>query len=134
MARDASIKIEGLNELRRSLHKLEPDVEKLLRADIRVIAQDVATEAQERARSFARTGRFMRSIKPYSSGLRAVVGSNLPQAGVLHWGGTIHPRGVPIVFPARPVISEAVAHQEEGIVNRMADAIDQAARNAGWHT
>jgi phage gpG-like protein len=62
----------------------------------------------------------------------ASVGSRLPQAGVLHFGGTIRPRGVPIAFPARPVISEAVDRNTDRIVNELGDAVEQAARRTGW--
>ena len=130
---DPPVKIEGLREFRRDLKRLEPEVEKLLRGDIKQIAAGVAGEAQTRARSFARTGRYARSIRPYVSGLKAQVGSRLPQAGVLHWGGTIHPRGVPITFPARPVVSEALDLRTDRIVDQMGDAIEQAARRVGWH-
>jgi hypothetical protein len=60
------------------------------------------------------------------------VGSRLPQAGVLHFGGTIRPRGVPITFPARPVISEALDSKTDRLVNEIGDALEQAAHRAGW--
>lgn len=127
------VRIEGAKEFRRDLKRLQPEVEKLLRGDIKTIAAGVAGEAQARARSFARTGKYERSIRPYVSGLKAQVGSRLPQAGVLHWGGTIKPRGVPIVFKSRPVISEALDRRTDKIVDEFGDAIEQAARRAGWH-
>lgn len=131
MAQDVAVHIEGAREFRRELRLFRPEVDKQLRADIRVIAAKVAAEAQGRAPR--RTGTYARSIRPYVSGLRAQVGSRLPQAGVLHWGGTIRPRGVPIVFPARPVISEAVDRMSDRIVDEFGDAVETAARRVGWH-
>jgi phage gpG-like protein len=127
------VRVEGLRDFRRDLKRLEPEVEKLLRADIRLIAAGVATEAQVAARSFARSGAYARSIRPYASGMKAQVGSKLPQAAVLHWGGTIRPRGVPITFKPRPVISEALDRNTDRIVNRFGDAVELAARRVGWH-
>jgi hypothetical protein len=39
---------------------------------------------------------------------------------------------VPIAFPARPVISEAVDRNTDRIVNELGDAVEQAARRTGW--
>jgi hypothetical protein len=61
-----------------------------------------------------------------------VVGSRLPQAGVLHWGGTIRPRGVPIKFEPHPVMSDALDRRTNEIVDDLGDAVDRAARKAGW--
>jgi hypothetical protein len=128
---DPVVRIEGAREFRRDLKRLQPEAEKLLRADIREIAARIATEAQ--AHAVRRTGTYAASIRPYVSGLRAQIGSRLPQAGVLHWGGTIRPRGAPITFSARPVISEALDRNTDRLVDDMGDAVEQAARRAGWH-
>lgn len=125
------VRVEGLREFQRDLKRLEPETAKLLRADIRAVGGRVAAEAQ--AAAPRRSGAYARSIRPYVTVRGVSVGSRLPYAGVVHWGGTISPRGVPIVFPARPVISEAVDRNTDRLVNELGDAVEQAARRTGWH-
>jgi hypothetical protein len=125
-----NVRVDGLREFQRDLKRLEPEVAKLLRGDLKSIAQHIATEAS--AKAVRRTGAYAASIRPYVTAKGVSIGSRLPQAGVLHFGGTISPRGVPITFPARPVISEAVDRSTDRIVNEVADAIEQAAHRAGW--
>jgi phage gpG-like protein len=127
---DSAVRVEGLREFQRALKNVSPELNKGLRVDIKTIAANVAAEA--RSHAVHRTGRYAASIRPYVSGTRAQIGSRLPQAGVLHWGGTIRPRGVAITFPARPVVSEAVDRQADKIVDLIGDAFDQAAHRAGW--
>jgi phage gpG-like protein len=128
---DPTVRVEGLRELNRDLKRLEPETAKLLRTDIRAIAERVATEAREDA--VRRTGAYAGSIRVYVTQRGASIGSRLPQAGVLHFGGTIRPRGVPIVFPARPVISQAVDRNADRLVNEIGDAIEQAVGGPRGH-
>lgn len=130
-SRDSGVRLEGFREFRRDLRKLEPEVEKQLRADVKVIAARIALEA--RGAAVKRTGKYAASIRPYVTAKGASIGSRLPQAGVLHFGGTIRPRGVDITITARPVISTAVDRQTDRIVDEMGDAIERAATRAGWH-
>jgi hypothetical protein len=113
--RDSSVRVEGLREFRRDLKKLEPLVAKELRKDIKAAAEKVAADA--RADAPRVTGEYARSIKVYVTAKGASVGSRLPQAGVLHWGGTIQPRGVPIHFKARPVVSEALERRTDELID-----------------
>jgi hypothetical protein len=130
-SRDSGVHLEGFREFRRDLRKLEPEVDKRFRADLKGIGARIAAEARSAAPT--RTGAYARSIRPYVTAKGITVGSRLPQAGVLHWGGTIRPRGVDITIRARPVISEAVDRNTDRIVDSMGDAVEDAARNAGWH-
>lgn len=125
------ITTHGLRELRRDLKRLEPEVAKELRKDIRAAAEKVAVDA--RTHAVKRTGGYARSIRPYVTAKGASVGSRLPQAGVLHWGGTIRPRGSAITFRARPVVSEALDRRTDEIVDDLGDAVERAARKVGWH-
>lgn len=127
---DPPVRIEGLRELQRSFKRLQPEVEKELRKDIKAAAGKVAVAAQ--AGAVRRTGAYARSIRPYVTARGVSVGSRLPQAGVLHWGGTIRPRGVPITFRARPVVSEALDRQTDRLVEDLGDAVEKAARATGW--
>lgn len=126
-----SVHVTGLREFQRDLKRLEPEVAKLLRSDIKGVAERVAVEA--RASAVQRTGAYAKSIRPYVTTRGASIGSRLPQAGVLHFGGTIRPRGVPIVFPRRPVVSEAVDRHTDRLVHELGDAVEAAARRTGWH-
>jgi hypothetical protein len=126
------VQLDGFREFRRDLKKLEPAVEKELRQDLKAAAGRVAAAGQAGARSFSRTGAYARSIRPYVTAKGVSVGSRLPQAGVLHFGGTIRPRGVPITFKPRPVVSEALDRQTNEIVDAFGDAVERAARKAGW--
>jgi phage gpG-like protein len=129
--RDEGVRLEGFREFRRDLRKLEPAVAKGLSADIKAAAAKVAADARATAPHV--TGKYAASIRPYVTARGASVGSRLPQAGVLHYGGTIQPRGVPITFPARPVVSEALDRRTDQIVDEVGDAVERAARAAGWH-
>lgn len=124
------VHVEGLREFRRDLKRLQPEVAKELRKDIKTAAQKVAADAASHAPR--RTGAYARSIKPYVTAKGASVGSRLPYAGVVHWGGTIRPRGVPIKFEPHPVISDALDRRTNEIVDDLGDAVDRAARKAGW--
>lgn len=129
--RNDGVRLEGFREFRRDLRKLQPEVDKQLRKDLRVAAKKVANEAG--AHEHRGTGRYARSIRPYITARGVSIGSNLPQAGVLHFGGTIRPKGVPIVFQPRPVVSEALDRNTDRIVDSVGDAVEAAARKAGWH-
>lgn len=129
MAGDA-VRLEGFKEFKRDLKKLEPEAAKELQKDIKAAAGKVAAAAASTAPRVS--GKYARSIRPYVTAKGASVGSRLPQAGVLHFGGTIEPRGVPIKFPARPVVSDALDRQTNQIINDMGDAVDRAAKRAGW--
>lgn len=128
---DPAVRLEGFREFSRDLKRLEPEVAKELRRDIKAAAEKVAAAA--RADAPRRTGAYAASIKTYVTARGAAVGSRLPQAGVVHFGGTIRPRGTPIVFTARPVISEALDRRTDQLVNDLGDAVERAARRTGWH-
>jgi hypothetical protein len=128
--RDAGVRVEGLRELRRDLKKLSPEVNKQLGRELREVGKIVAADA--RARAPKRSGKYATSIRVYAAKSGVAVGSNLPQAGVLHWGGTIKPRGVPIVFKPSPVIVDAANRNMEKIVDRVGEAVEDAARKTGW--
>jgi hypothetical protein len=130
-SRDNAVRLEGFKEFKRDLKKLQPAVEKEFRKDIATAAKKVAAEAASRAPSVS--GTYARSIKPYVTARGVSIGSRLPQAGVLHFGGTIRPRGVPITFKPRPVVSDALDRRTDEIVDALGDAVDTAARKAGWH-
>jgi hypothetical protein len=129
-SRDAGVRVEGLRELRRDLRKLSPEVNKQLGRELREVGKIVAADA--RARAPKRSGAYARSIRVYATMKGVSIGSRLPQAGVLHWGGTIRPRGVAIEFPRRAVIVDAADAQTRRIMDGVGDAVDRAAHTVGW--
>jgi phage gpG-like protein len=131
VATDVRVEIEGLREFRRDLRRLDSGIDRELRGSIREAAGKVAVTAAGLAPR--RTGALARSIRPYVSGARASVGSRLPYAGVVHFGGMIRPRGVPISFKPTEFISRAVESHANALVDDLGDAIEHAARRAGWH-
>ena len=133
MARnDVTVRVEGLREFRRALKRVSPAVDKELRDEIKEAAEDIAVRARMSPVTPRATGAYARSIRPYVTGAKVSIGSRLPQAGVLHWGGTIRPRGVPIVFPERPTVYDAARQQMTRTVDRFGDAVERAAVKAGW--
>ena len=127
---DPVVRTKGLAELRRDLKRLDPLIDRELRDAIKEAADKVAVTAG--ALAPRDSGALAHSIRPYVSGARASIGSTLPYAGVVHWGGTIRPRGVPITFPRTEFISRAVDDHTDQIVEDIADGVDRAARSAGW--
>jgi hypothetical protein len=130
--KDAPVKVVGLDDLQRDLKRVSPELERLVDAGgLDQISDRVAAEARNRA--VKRTGKYAASIVrlPSPDG-GSTVGSKLPQAGVLHWGGVIRPRGVDITFPRRPVISEAADRLAPQVVDQVGELLEQAAHRAGW--
>ena len=127
---DAGIHTEGLREFRRDLRKFAPEVDRVLRADINIAAGRVLIEA--RGDAPMRTGALARSLKKSVTVRGASIYSTLPYAGVVHWGGTITPRGVPIVFERTEYITKAVERHADTIEEDIANGVQRAALRAGW--
>lgn len=117
------VRVDGLRELRSTLRKLDPVSARALTREIKAAAGPIVREAQ--AQAPRRTGRLAASIRATSSGNRLAVGSRLPQANVLHWGGTIRPRGVPITFPRTEFITRAAVRHRDEIPDAVGDAIER---------
>lgn len=128
---DVMIETEGLAALRRDLKRLDPLIDRELRDAIRDAAGKVAITAG--ALAPRRSGELAHSIRPFVSGAKASIGSTVPYAGVVHWGGTIRPRGEPITFKRTEFITRAVDDHADQIVQDMGDGVERAARRAGWH-
>ena len=130
---DPAVRVQGLREFRRDLRRLQPEVAKGLTKELKAAGDKVAKAAQSDPRTPRRTGEYARSIRPYVTARGVSVGSRLPQAGVVHWGGTIRPRGVPIKFEPHPTVLEAAERQVGTLVDDIGDAVESAARRTGWH-
>jgi phage gpG-like protein len=127
---EAQIRTENLAQLRRDLKRLDPLIDRELRDSIKEAADKVAVTAG--ALAPRRSGALAHSIRPFVSGAKASVGSTLPYAGVVEFGGSIRPRGVPITFKPAGMVGRAVEDHADQIVEDIADGVDRAARRAGW--
>jgi phage gpG-like protein len=127
---EAQIRTENLAQLRRDLKRLDPLIDRELRDSIKEAADKVAVTAG--ALAPRDSGALQQSIRPFVSGAKASVGSTLPYAGWLEFGGTIRPRGVPITIRGSGFVGRAVEDHADQIVEDIGDGIDRAARRAGW--
>lgn len=116
-----------------------------LRGDYRALARDVTDDvAAETLRQAGEVARVAATLAPRRSGalagsLRAVgyrdtatVVSRLPYANVVHWGGTIRPRGTAIRFRPTEFVTRAFERREDAIVDGVGDAVERSARRHGW--
>ena len=126
----AEVEIKGGRQLRAALRRTEPEADQSLKRELREAGARVALVGASKAPR--RSGALQRSIRPYVTTRGISIGSTLPYAGVVHWGGTINPRGAPITFERRPFLEEAVEETADWILDQVAHGFDVAARKAGW--
>lgn len=127
---DQAIRVEGLRALRRDLRGLSKDAPKALNAAFKDAAQPIVARSRQLAPR--RSGRLAASIRAGTRGDRLFIRSPLPYAGVLHWGGTVNPKGTPITFRRTEFITRAVAENQDRLISGLGDAIDGVARKHGW--
>jgi hypothetical protein len=125
-----AVKVNGLAELRRDLRRLEPttakEIQRVLKEGAEIVAREAALLAPRR------TGALAESYKAYTRGARAGVRSSLPYAAVHEYGGTIRPRGTPILIQRSEPITRAVERQANAIVDELAAGIEAATSRDGW--
>lgn len=127
---DARIETVGLREFRRDLKKLDREIDKELVGDIRRAGGTYLTEARTEAPM--KSGALAKSLKLSVTTRGVSIYSTVPYAGVVHWGGTIAPRGAPITFERTEFISKAVDRGADRLVDELSDSVEQAAKRAGW--
>lgn len=115
---------------------MEPAVLSELRVGLKAAGEVVAADARKRAP--VRSGALQASVKPRTSGARVGVGSRLPYANVIHWGGNVPSKRSTSHRPkrhfrARPFISQAIEATYPEFIETMAGNIDALARRHGWH-
>src|SRR5437868_4119131 len=131
MAKDFDVSAKGLAELRRDLRATDRDALKEIQKTLKEAAGIAAAAASGLAP--IRTGALSRSYRPFTRGNVAGVGSTLPYAPVIEFGGTIRPKGSPITIRPYEPVQRAVERQRDAIVDHLADGIEAAARRHGWH-
>lgn len=137
---DPSVRIEGFKEFRRDLRKIAPEVSRELTRDIRRSVAPVLATARQLAPKGTRPipssrrpqVRLANSLRVSVTNRGVLIRSPLPQAGVLHWGGSIAPKGVTIRFPRTEFLTLALQRNANLIEKAAGDTIDRAIIRAGW--
>jgi hypothetical protein len=142
MATIAPVRIEGLQSVHARLKKFQVEAAKDFRkAEGRaaeVVSRAAAAKAPRGHRPLPKNRRLRlhETIKPIVRGTRVYVGalgSQAPHGNVVHWGGTIKPKGTPIHFQRRPFILEAFRETRPEFVRELEMELDKAIREAGFY-
>jgi hypothetical protein len=127
---EVTVNTEGLREFRRDLKRLDPELDRQLRGELRDAVAKVAAQAALLAPR--RTGTLAKSYRPFVTQRTAGIRSSLPYAPVIEFGGTISPRGTPITFRRAEPVTRAVMREADEIVESFGDAVERAADKTGW--
>ncbi len=120
-------------KLDHSLRAIQKDIEKELTKELRRIGNEARDVVRSSTHSPYLTGKTRKSVKTSVRRKSEVsLYSNLPQAPVWEFGGTIKPRGVPISIPKTNFVRGVVLGLSEDIEDRIADAFDDVAHRHGW--
>jgi phage gpG-like protein len=130
MAQEFDVRVDGLAKFRRDLKELDKELPKALQKELKEAVAKVSVEAAATTRR--KTGELARSYRPFTRGNVAGVRSKLPYAGVIEFGGTISPKGTPITIRKYEPITRAVERRKDELVEDIGDAIESAAKRAGW--
>lgn len=139
---ELTVKVKGLNELRRGLTSVDPALAKTLRVGLKRAATVVADEAKTRVP--VRSGRARGSIRATTSGARAFVKGgkdSVPYYGWLDFGARTPRSG----FPRRhgpwadsgrgPALGRfiypALEAKRDEVIDLVAKAVENAERAAG---
>lgn len=125
-----AVHTEGLGKLNRSLGRISKDLRRDSVRHLRHTAKNVRDVAKPLAP--VRTGALARSLRYSATNKGATVYSNLPQAPVFEYGGTIAPRGVPITIPRVRMLGTAVRREAPQVEQDMARLFDVIGRSNGF--
>lgn len=127
MAKNQTVQIEGLTELRRDLKAIDKKLPRELTKAQRKALESTAKKAAALAPK--RTGKLAASIRPFATAKTAGLRSRLPYAAVIHWGSR---SSNPAEIKGRPFASKAVEADLDRVVEAMGDAVDDLARRHGF--
>jgi Bacteriophage HK97-gp10, putative tail-component len=125
-----AVRIDGLRDLQRDLKAFAPDARRDVTRALKEGAGEVARAAGPL--SAWRSGKLAGSWRPGASTMKGYVRSRLPYAGVIEYGGTIRPKGAPVEIKAHPAGTRALQLKEDGIVEKVGDALMRVAARHGW--
>lgn len=124
---NTTIRVEGLRETTAALGRLDPELRKGMRKELRGIGRLVSDEARSIAGGFAQTGDTRRGVKPTVRGTTAIVrstashrGFNYPRRLEFETGG----RGRPHLAPALDRKRGQVVERIEELVDRVIDSFE----------
>jgi Bacteriophage HK97-gp10, putative tail-component len=113
------------------------EIEKEAAKELTKLLREIGNEARDVVRSSTEppyaTGKLRKSVKT-SVRQKGVVSlySNLPQAPVFEFGGSIKPRGTPITIPQTNFVRGPVVALGDDIDERMAEAFDDISHRHGF--
>lgn len=135
---DVGIKVEGLTEVRKALHDIDPNLQKALRVRFRVIAQKVADRARSKMPS--RTGKARSAVRAGATASTAYVATgkaSVPYTPWLDFGGVLKPVGKRHNTQVRPRIKDgrylypAIHELQPQLENEAAEALNKTAADVG---
>jgi phage gpG-like protein len=124
------VQVEGMAKFRRSVKAIDRGALAEVQAVTRYAAEIVASKARTNAP--VKTGKLRDSIVGTTSGASGIVRSPLPYAAVHEYGGTIRPRGVPIVIARSAYVDRAADDSQERVMQALATGFDKLCRLHGW--
>lgn len=129
----ASVRVDGLRELRRDLKQIDRTLPRQLNAEIKRAAGPMRSEAAHLAPK--RTGRLAASLKVGTSGSKVRIYSRRSGASVVHWGGR-HPlfgnRQRFYQQKANPFLVRAAERNAGQLERDLAHAVESLMRNVGF--
>ena len=139
-ARGLGIKAPGLSKLRRDFKRLAPEVDLALKGELLIVARPVLERGKQLTpQGGPNPGKLMRSERISVANRGVSIGSRLPYAAVIHWGGSTgkgHRPGVPwsgsVLVKPSLFRSRALEEHEPEIMVGMGAAVERAAVRTGW--
>lgn len=137
-ARGLGISAPGLAQLRKDFRKLSPEIDLALKGELLIVARPVLERGKQLTPERSGKLRGSERIRVVNRGVG--IGSRLPYANALHWGGSVgkgHRPGVAwsgsVLIKPSLFISRALEEREPQIISGFGDAVDRAAVRSGWH-
>ena len=132
------VNAQGLVDLRRAMRRISPTLDREISRVIRQSVNLVRDEARAKAPVGTaewdhHPGQLKRSIRSSVRRKYASIYSDLDYAPVQEFGGTISPRGNEIHIHGRDFLYSTAIRNEPRIENALANVVDTAARQAGFH-
>jgi hypothetical protein len=128
-----AIDTAGISDLLRDLRKIDKRLGASLVSELRLVGNKARDRVRTSTQTPYRTGRTRRSVKTSVRRGGISLYSNLPQAPVWHWGGTIKPRGVPITFPRTEFVAKEVRDASKDTEAELAGVLEATAERYGFH-
>lgn len=130
MASSGTIRVEGLAELRRSFGKMDKALNKEYRERLKGIAGIVADEAKDIAGSkgLKDSGKLIKSIKPGTSGAKAIVRAGATKRGYPYpavWEYRRDGKG-------RPFLGPALEDKADEVIDALGSMLDEVAESGGF--